>query len=353
MDVMILDIATPQRAPVLERLERIASQPVHVYFLYDHDFGRGWGDLDPGSATVVKSPGDAWRLMSDLTSADLGVVCLFGYRGWLRVLATVVARLRGVPLVLRSDSSIGAEEERTRWRRLTKRAYLRLLLGNPEIWTIGTTNARYWSALGFNRQVRIPYVVPKPPARSPREDELLGPGIRQAFVVGYVGRLIEWKGVLDLIEAWAALRAELPDSRVALLICGSGDLDGKVRQYAATDPTCYPLGALPHTELGSVYARCDVVVVPSRSQEPWGLVVNEALAYGARVIASDRVGAADDLINATNGQRFPAGEAASLAHCLHEEYLRGRSRVTPPPIPDVAAMMHERLRAQRQASPSR
>lgn len=353
MDIMILDIATPQRAPVLERLERIASQPVHVYFLYDHDFGRGWGPLDPGSGTVVRSLGVAWRVLRDLTSTDLGVVCLFGYRGWLRVLAIVVARLRGAPLVMRSDSSINSDEEQPRWRRLAKRTYLRFLLGDPEIWTIGTTNARYWSALGFHRQVRIPYVVPKPPARSPREEELLGPAARQEFVVGYVGRLIEWKGVLDLIAAWNAFRAELPNSPVALLICGSGELDEKVRQYAATDPTCYPLGALPHTELGSVYARCDVVVVPSRSPEPWGLVVNEALAYGARVIASDGVGAADDLIDATNGQRFPAGDAASLTRCLHEQYVRGCSRVTPPQVPDVAAMMHERLRAQTEAFSSR
>lgn len=343
---MIIETPTPQRAPVLQRLERIVSQPIHVYFLYNHDFGRGWGDLDAGSATVVRSARDAWRLLRDLTSADLGVVCLFGYRGWIRVTAAIIARLRRAPLVLRSDSNIRDEEERPRWRRLAKRVYLRLLLGDAEVWTIGTSNARYWSALGFHRQVRVPYVVPVPPARSDREEILLGPVIHQEFVVGYVGRLDPTKGIDDLIRAWASFRAEVPESEVALLICGSGEVDGRVREYAATETTCHPLGPLTHADLGSVYARCDVVVVPSRS-EPWGLVVNEALTYGARVIASDRVGAADDLVTAANGQRFPAGDVPALVRCLHAEHARGRGRVTPPPLPDVAAMMHERLRAHR------
>lgn len=347
MDVMILDTPTPQRAPVLQRLERIASQPVHVYFLHNDDLGRGWGDVDAGSATVVRSAGDVRRLLNDLTSVHLGVVCLFGYRGYLPLLAIVVARLRGVPLVLRSDSNVKDEDARPLWRRLIKRMYLRLLLGDPEVWTIGTTNARYWSALGFHRQVRIPYVVPVPPARSDREEALLGPGMNQEFVVGYVGRLKPAKGITDLIRAWARFRAEVPSAEVALFVCGSGELDGHVRKYAATDSTCQPLGALSHVELGSLYARCDVVVVPSHA-EPWGLVVNEALAYGARVVATDRVGAADDLVDMHNGQRFPAGDVTALVRCLRAEYERERGRVAPLPVPDVAVMMHQRLMALRQ-----
>lgn len=347
MDILITDTPTPQRAPVLERLERIASEPIHVYFLYDHDFGRGWGDLEVGSGTVVRSARDVRRLLSDLTSADLGVVCLFGYRGWVRVLAASIARLRQRPLVLRSDSNIKAEEQRPKWRRVLKRAYLRLLLGNAEVWTIGTGNARYWSALGFHRQVLIPYVVPIPPARSEREEELLRPVRDYEFVVGYVGRLHPAKGVNDLVDAWAGFRAGLPRARAALVICGSGELDRQVREFAASETTCYPLEALSHAELGSVYARCNVVVVPSSGSEAWGLVVNEALAYGARVIASDKVGAADDLIDASNGQRFPAGDVAALTECLRTEFARDRGRPTPPPLPDVAAMMHARLGTHR------
>lgn len=300
--------------------------------------------MSAGAGTVLGSVRDLRRLARDLVSPDLGVVCLFGYRGWIRVAAALVARLRGAGLVLRSDSNIHDEQGRPRWRRLAKRYYLRLLLGDPEIWTIGTSNARYWSALGFHRQVRIPYVVPEAPARSDDEVALLDDSVRKDFVVGYVGRLVASKGVEDLVQAWTAFRREVAASQVALLVCGAGELDSRVRHYAAAEPTCRPLGAVSHAELGSVYAACDAVVVPSRS-EPWGLVVNEALAYGARVIASDRVGAADDLVTTENGQRFPAGDVPSLVHCLRQEFRRERARVTPQPLPDVAALMHARLRA--------
>lgn len=317
---------------------------MHVYFLGDQDAARGWGEVPTGSGTVLNSLPQLKRLARDLFSPELGVVCLFGYRGWIRIVAALVTRLRGAGLVLRSDSNILDEQDRPRWRRLAKRLYLHLLLGNPEIWTIGTTNARYWSALGFHRQVRIPYVVPTVPARSADEATLLDAHTRKDFVVGFVGRLVESKGVEDLLQAWAEFRQRVEPSEVALLVCGAGVLESKVLGYAATEPTCRPLGALSHLELGSVYAHCDAVVVPSRS-EPWGLVVNEALSYGTRVIASDRVGAADDLITAENGRRFPAGDVASLLRCLQDEHRRDRSRVAPLPVVDVASLMHARLRA--------
>lgn len=291
---------------------------------------------------MLKSARDVRKLLSDLISVDLGVVCLFGYRGWVRVLTALVARQRRRPLVVRSDSNMKSEEQRPKWRRVLKRIYLRLLLGNAEVWTIGTGNARYWSSLGFRRQALIPYVVPIPPSRSTREEELLRPVRDCEFVVAYVGRLHPVKGVNDLISAWTAFRTDLPQARIALLICGSGELDERVRDFAVSEPTCYFLKALTHAELGSVYARCDVLVVPSR-MEAWGLVVNEALAYGARVVASDQIGAADDLIDASNGQRFPAGDVAALTKCLKAEFSRDRSRPIPPTLPDVAAMMQARL----------
>jgi glycosyltransferase involved in cell wall biosynthesis len=57
-------------------------------------------------------------------------------------------------------------------------------------------------------------------------------------------------------------------------------------------------------------------VLPS-DYEPWGLVVNEAMASGTPVLASDRVGSARDLIEpGQNGWIFPAGDVAALAATL-------------------------------------
>lgn len=76
------------------------------------------------------------------------------------------------------------------------------------------------------------------------------------------------------------------------------------------------------------FAISDIAIVPS-SVEPWGLVVNEALAAGIAVIASDRVGAVDDLvIEGKSGIIFPSGEVDALATAMHqlgnEAALRGQ-----------------------------
>jgi glycosyltransferase involved in cell wall biosynthesis len=79
-------------------------------------------------------------------------------------------------------------------------------------------------------------------------------------------------------------------------------------------------------------------VVPSR-KEPWGLVVNESLGLGRFVIASDRVGAAMDLIRPGVGRTFRAGDPASLAEELVWFFGHGPRRIEPMPQTDPAKSM--------------
>jgi glycosyltransferase involved in cell wall biosynthesis len=62
----------------------------------------------------------------------------------------------------------------------------------------------------------------------------------------------------------------------------------------------------------------DVFVLPSK-EEPWGMVVAEAMCFGLPVITSDRVGAAMDLVkDGYNGFIFPAGNSKELANCIEK-----------------------------------
>jgi glycosyltransferase involved in cell wall biosynthesis len=59
-------------------------------------------------------------------------------------------------------------------------------------------------------------------------------------------------------------------------------------------------------------------VLPS-DFEPWALVVNEAAAAGLAILATDRVGAAAELVrNGVNGFIFPAGDVQKLTERLLE-----------------------------------
>jgi glycosyltransferase involved in cell wall biosynthesis len=127
-----------------------------------------------------------------------------------------------------------------------------------------------------------------------------------SFLVLFVGRLEREKGLRVLFEAWR--RADIEDGVLAL----AGE--GPMRSEAGTF-----LGRVPPEELPALYAAADVLVLPSIAtatfQEPWGLVVNEAMLQGTPVIASDAVGAvAGGLVrDGRNGFVFAQGDADALA----------------------------------------
>jgi glycosyltransferase involved in cell wall biosynthesis len=76
-----------------------------------------------------------------------------------------------------------------------------------------------------------------------------------------------------------------------------------------------------------VYGLADVLVLPARD-EPWGLVINEAMACGLAVIAHEHCGAAVDLVAADNGFKlsgFSIEELAAAMNCLIEDRARLRA----------------------------
>jgi glycosyltransferase involved in cell wall biosynthesis len=110
------------------------------------------------------------------------------------------------------------------------------------------------------------------------------------------GRLEESKGVLPLLDAWRAL----PESARAdwtLLFVGDGPLANAVEQAqrACSAGAIARLPALRPDSLAGIYAASDLLVFPSLA-DPWGLVVNEAMACGLPVLCSRLAGCADDLI---------------------------------------------------------
>jgi glycosyltransferase involved in cell wall biosynthesis len=72
-----------------------------------------------------------------------------------------------------------------------------------------------------------------------------------------------------------------------------------------------------------VYRLGDIVVLPSKGpDETWGLAINEAMACGRPVIASDKCGAAADMIkNNENGFVFNAGDENDLYNCMEKMIL--------------------------------
>ena len=115
--------------------------------------------------------------------------------------------------------------------------------------------------------------------------------------------------------------------RAALVFIGDGPLRPSLEAAAPRDGVHF-VGFVNQADLPRHYAMCDVLALPSVF-EPRGLVVNEAMACGLPVVASDRIGAVGDLVrDGENGLVFPAGDAAALADRLDrivgDDALRAR-----------------------------
>jgi glycosyltransferase involved in cell wall biosynthesis len=163
----------------------------------------------------------------------------------------------------------------------------------------------------------IPYYCDLAPYRSATAHRRTPSGSDPIRIL-FSGQLIRRKGVDILVNAFLRIADQLPDAR--LLLLGDGP---ERRHLAATIPPDRRehiefLGFLQPADIPRVFAEADVFVLPSR-HDGWGVVVNEALGAGLPIIASERTGAAHDLIvPGVNGFIVPADDVTALADALLE-----------------------------------
>lgn len=127
----------------------------------------------------------------------------------------------------------------------------------------------------------------------------------------FVGKFDERKGIPLLLEAIRALPGDLK-RKAEFHFAGSGPLEHQLRAELPSTTTILH-GFLAPEALHQLYARCDVLVLPS-FYDPWGFVVNEAMAQGTPAIVSDACGARE--LAAKAGWVFKSGDAGSLAQAL-------------------------------------
>lgn len=134
-------------------------------------------------------------------------------------------------------------------------------------------------------------------------------------VVLFCAKLQPWKRPGDLLEAFAATGI----ARAVLVFAGEGPLRQTLFQrtldLGIADRVRF-LGFVNQSALPAVYKAADLMVLPSE-YEPFAVVVNEASCCGCPVAASDRVGAATDLIAPVNPDFiFPCGDIPALTELL-------------------------------------
>jgi glycosyltransferase involved in cell wall biosynthesis len=135
-------------------------------------------------------------------------------------------------------------------------------------------------------------------------------------VVAYIGRLEQSKGVRLLMAAWDRYLGSSHGPGLRLVIAGTGSLDCEVAAWASARPSVETLGLIPPGQVRELTSRTRAVLVPSVWEEPFGLVVIEAMAAGTPAIAAGHGSFPELVTPGVDGVLFRPGDPDALARAV-------------------------------------
>ena len=269
-----------------------------------------------------------WKRLSDLNPQ---VVLVPGYYNLPALTAALWARRHKRVSVLMTEST-AHDHARSSWKEKLKS----LLVNRLFDWAVtgGTAHVRYLRQLGFpaDRIASFYDVVGNDKLRDAvtslrQHSDAALHGLPSEYFL-YVGRLSAEKNVSTLLRAWIAYRGR-GGSRPLVLV-GDGPEAASLRELASSSAFADDVHFAGHKssrELWPYFAFSAAFVLPS-TREPWGLVVNEAMAASLPVFVSETCGCAENLVHpGQNGYTFsPANVEQLSAHFDAFDHLRDDQR---------------------------
>ncbi|MHC4885738.1 MAG: glycosyltransferase [Planctomycetota bacterium] len=329
----VSEIPTPYRRPFLRQLAEDSEVALTVLYCAASQGDREWTD-EPLEDFETVLPGFHWctnraagyynrfnpAIFRQLSKANFDMVIFGAYSVMTMWTAMHWCRLQGLPYALLCESH--GRRKRSGWRVSLKRTFIAPLIRGASAWLpLGSLARDYLVEMGAEaaRCHRCPN-TPDAHALSKACESLPAiPALRRRFDLPEevplflsIGRFIEIKRIDLILTAFRALQEQHPGAHLAL--AGSGPQEEAYRQQIESEGirNVHFLGFQQKEALPALYRMSDGMILAS-DDEPWAVVVNEAMACGCKVIASDRVGAAFDLIcEPETGYSFPAGDAAAL-----------------------------------------
>lgn len=286
---------------------------------YEHDFITNTSKT-PGSHhfTGIINPG----LVDKIELYRPNAILVFGWA--FQTHLKVLRHFKGkIPVFFRGDSTLLDEPKGISIKKLARRLFLKWVYSHVDYALyVGSNNKNYYLAHGLNKSQLIyaPHAVDNSRfshnALQYEEDATLwrtslgiAPG---TTVMLFAGKLEPKKNPLLLVEAAKAM------PEVHFIIVGNGALENDIKQASVHLSNVTLLSFQNQSKMPVVYRLADIFVLPSKGPgETWGLAINEAMASGRMVIASEKCGGAADLI--TNGKNgfIIEPEVQSLLKVLH------------------------------------
>lgn len=316
---------------------------------YQHEFLPALRDNGTASVFSPISVGLTRRFAGDGDVKGFDVLWVHGYSTVNQMHAILAAKAVGIPVLVRSDSSL-ADRPRGLLKLMLKRAFFAMLRELVDgVLVSGTKNLEYWRHyMGPNFPMfMLPYAVDNAwfqaqgrlaaGTRSELQAELKLDPARP--VILFASKLQTRKHCNDLIAAYEKLSpGDGREPEPYLVIVGDGEeRQALERQASATGfESIRFCGFRNQSELPRYLDLCSVFVLPSR-HEPWGLIVNEAMNAARAIIVSDDVGCQPDLVtDGVEGCVYPVRDVEALADALRRVLA----------TPETAAAMGQRSLAR-------
>jgi glycosyltransferase involved in cell wall biosynthesis len=233
----------------------------------------------------------------------------------------VAARARRIPIAFWCEVTYDSWVKRRAWKSRLRRTMFQSAAG---IVTAGDDGRRFAVAAGAEpaRVHILPHVTDAAffrdstrTAMAGRDDVRARLGLRGTTFL-YVGRLHRQKGVGELLCAFERVCGQAP-GEMSLLLVGDGPEEARLRAHAAAAGLNVVFaGFQQRPQLPALYAAADVFVFPTLG-DPYGLVVDEALASGLPVIATTSCGELRTrVVEGDNGTLVPPGDSTALAQAM-------------------------------------
>jgi len=253
------------------------------------------------------------------------VVLVSGYAMAGNLLALAAARLTGARVLTRSDSN--AELLRDKPQKLGKTLFVKAFFAACSAMLVsGVRNREFYRYWGVPERKLVDAAFSVDNDRFAADGALTQPeraALRASWgctddrpVMVFASKFMARKQ--PLLTMQAALQLAREGVPMHLVMAGSGEQDRELREFATAHPELpvHFTGFVNQGQMPALLAASDVFVFPSTG-EPWGLIVNEAMAVGLPVVVGERCGCVPDLVRqGQNGFLVGEGDLAGLVHAM-------------------------------------
>jgi glycosyltransferase involved in cell wall biosynthesis len=241
----------------------------------------------------------------DLVHAFFGIPC--GFVAMLLKLPYIVS-LRG--------SDVPFYNQRFRLYDKLFFKYISRIIWKNSRYTISNSKKLKALAIRVSRKQNILVIPNGVESEKVRNDNRIA---HEHFTINTTARLIERKGIVYLIDAFAKLYKKHPDCR--LVIVGDGDQKKLLVNHANSlgiDKAVNFAGTVPHSNVLQILRASDVFVLPSLN-EGMSNAILEAMSSGLPIITTD-TGGTDELIDSSNGIIVRQRDSNQIFEALEQLY---------------------------------